>query len=181
MGTPKVPQDVKLVCAITFSNRAHLDEIRSQLESLFGEIELTSAIYDFIYTEYYEAEMGSSLLKQFVAFRELVPPHSLAAIKLLTNHLESHYTEGGKRRLNLDPGYISAAKLVLATTKNYDHRLYLNKGIYGDIQLKIRDKRFLTNEWTYPDYAAAHSIQFFEQVRKVYLKQLRERNERNKL
>ena len=181
MGIPKPPIDVKLICAITFNTSKLVFDLKERLTTLFGPIDLESEIYDFIYTEYYAAEMGTSLKKQFIAFQNLIHRETISTIKLLTNRLEEQTSESGARRLNIDPGYVSGAKLVLATTKNYVHRIYLNKGIFGDIQLKVRNKHFFTNEWTYPDYGAAHAIQFFEKVRKRYLKQLKEENEYNKL
>lgn len=179
MGIVRPPADVKLITAITFKDTILLLDVKKQLQRLFGPIDMESEIYDFIHTEYYAAEMGEGLKKQFMAFKILIQPDKIATIKLSTNHLEQKSATAGKRKVNIDPGYVSSAKLVLATTKNYDHRIYLNEGIYGDIQLKVRDKHYLPNEWTYPDYRAARSIKFFDKVRKQYLRQLKKRDGSN--
>jgi len=179
MGIARPPIDVKLIIAITFKDNLLLLDVKKRLQLLFGPIDLESEIYDFLYTQYYAAEMGEGLKKQFITFKNLIKPNAIVAIKLLTNHLEKQFLAAGKRRINIDPGYISSAKLVLATTKNYDHRIYLNKGIYGDVQLRMRDKHYRPNDWTYPDYRAPHSIAFFEKVKKHYLKQLKKKNGSN--
>jgi hypothetical protein len=119
-----------------------------------------------------------------VAFVDLVHPGELAEIKLLTNALEMEWVVGGrarggrsrkgKRRINVDPGYVSHSKLVLATTKNHAHRIYLGQGIYAEVTLHFRDGTFRGWPWTYPDYASPPLIAIFNQIRALYVKQLRE-------
>ncbi|MCI0514341.1 DUF4416 family protein [candidate division KSB1 bacterium] len=174
MGEIRLPNAVKLFAAITFREAALLEAVKSALITRWGAIATESDIYDFLYTEYYATEMGTGLLKQFVVFQKLIPPDHLVATKLDSNALEQQWTTTGKRRVNIDPGYISAAKLVLATTKNYAHRLYLGQGIYGDVHLRVIDRKFVPNEWTYPDYQAADSLLFFNKIRQQYLKELRQ-------
>ena len=95
-------------------------------------------------------------------------------MKLFTNNLEQEFTSQGKRQINLDPGYIDLSKLVLATTKNHQHRLYLGQGIFAEVTLRFVRKSFRPWEWTYPDYRTDHYIRFFNQVRQTYLEQLRQ-------
>jgi len=169
MGEIKLPKDVKLFTAVMFKDAELLSEIKTTLIQAWGSIEETSEIFDFIHSEYYQDEMGTGLKKQFWIFTRLVRPDFLPDAKLLTNQIEAQYLEAGKRVINLDPGYLSAAKLILATTKNYMHRIYLRDGIYGDVHLKVSQRRLVPNEWTYPDYKTEETLVFFNHVRKKYL------------
>jgi hypothetical protein len=170
MGQPKLALDVKLFAAVTFNNKNTYETIKSILTENFGAIDTLSAIYDFIYTQYYAREMGVSLQKQLIGFEKLIRPESLPNIKLITNELEQRHSLENKRQVNIDPGYLTGAKVVLATTKNFDHRIYLGKGIYGDVHLRYRGNKFRFNDWTYPDYRDMIVIDFFARLRKKYMK-----------
>jgi hypothetical protein len=173
MGQPKLALDVKLFTAITFNNREVHEQIKSILEEKFGSIDTLSIINDFNYTQYYAKEMGVNLQKQFLGFEKLIRPESLPEIKLMTNDIEQIFSKENKRQVNIDPGYLTGAKVVLATTKNFDHRIYLGKGIYGDVHLRYRRNKFHINEWTYPDYREMIVIEFFARLRKKYMKEYR--------
>jgi hypothetical protein len=173
MGKPKLALDVKLFAAITFNNKDIYEAIKSILTEKFGAIDTLSAIYDFIYTQYYAKEMGVNLQKQFLGFEKLIRPEGLPDIKLMTNEIEQRFSWESKRQVNIDPGYLTGAKVVLATTKNFDHRIYLGKGIYGDVHLRYRGNKFLLTEWTYPDYREMIVIEFFARLRKKYMKEYR--------
>jgi len=148
------------------------------LKEEFGEIDLTSQTWPFDCTDYYEEEMGPGLLKRIHSFRELVDPESIAAIKHITNRLEqriaAEHPEGPKRPVNLDPGYVAESKLVLATTKDYTHRIYLRAGIYAEVTLCWRRGGFEPWEWTYPDYRSEGYRAFFAKVRELYREQCRQ-------
>ena len=173
MGKIRIAIDVKLFIAITYSNDDEYEEVKKKLEDKFGNIDVYSVVYDFIYTQYYSKEMGFDLKKQFIGFKKLIPPENLVDIKLFTNEIEDKYSINCKRKLNIDPGYLSPAKVVLATTKNFDHRLYLGKGIFGDVHLRYRGKKYHCNDWTYPDYRDLKVIDFLARLRKVYMKEYR--------
>jgi len=173
MGQPKLAVDVKLFTAVTFKDDETYENVKSTLEKEYGPIEIRSAIYDFIYTKYYSHEMGLNLKKQFLGFKDLIPKDTLADIKLKTNDIEADFSDEGKRTVNIDPGYLTGAKVVLATTKNFDHRIYLGKGIFGDIHLRYRHGKFLINEWTYPDYRGMVVIEFLARLRKIYMREYR--------
>ncbi len=169
MGQPKIAVDVKLFCAITFASRSLYDEVKAILEGAYGPVDTLSAEYDFIYTQYYAKEMGSNLKKRLIGFEQLIRPERLPDIKLHTNIIEQQFSVDNKRQVNIDPGYLAEAKVVLATTKNFDHRIYLGKGIYGDVHLRYRRNKFIINEWTYPDYRDMIVIDFFARLRKKYM------------
>ncbi len=181
MGQPRIPVDVKLFTAVTFNDRQLFEQVKSLLEQKFGAIEIVSAVYDFDYTQYYFHEMGSGLKKQLFGFKKLIRPESLPDIKIATNKIENDFKVDNKRKINIDPGYLAPGKVVLATTKNFDHRIYLGKGIYGDVHLRYRQNRFHFNYWTYPDYKNKYVINFMARLRKIYMKEYENLMKRNSI
>jgi hypothetical protein len=178
MGHIKEHAPVKLILGITYNPDVDIAPIFTLLEDLFSSIELKSNVYQFSkFTKYYEPEMGKNLNKLFVVFAKLIEIEMFAEIKVTTNQIESDFSESDQRKINLDPGYISEAKLVLATTKNYTHRIYLQRGIFGDVHLNFQDNSFQIQSWTYPDYQQKEVIEFFNNVRQRYLHQLGDRFE----
>jgi hypothetical protein len=177
MGKIKAYPPVKFFAAMTFAPTAPIDEAQHMLESLLAEIEATSFCYDFDqFTHYYGEEMGNNLKKKVFSFRELKPAELLPEIKIATNEIENHFLGRYGRQINLDPGYVSAARMVLATTKDYDHRIYLNRGIFADLHLRFRQGHFQPSDWTYPDYRQPELIHYFERIRNSYLKELKNWN-----
>lgn len=176
MGIVKEHPPVKYFAGITYNpNFNGLQDALSLLEKSISVIELKSEPYDFSYfTDYYQSEMGSDLMKSFIVFTDLYSPENLPKYKIDSNEIEKNFIIKNNRQINIDPGYVSEAKVVLATTKNYDHRIYLGEGIFGDIHLKFTNKNFQAQSWTYPDYKQDKVIQFFEELRQNYFKQLGE-------
>jgi hypothetical protein len=174
MGQIKEPKPVKLISSLFTADLELLQVARNKLSEIFGPADYESDLLPFDHTSYYAAEFGEELMRKIVAFAELVDPGRLAEIKRLTNDMEMGWAKEGKRRINLDPGYVSLAKLVLATTKNHGHRIYLGQGIYGEVTLRYRNKTFRPWEWTYPDYASPPYIVIFNYIRELYLAQLRQ-------
>ena len=174
MGKIKVYPPVKIIVALTYAPDVSKEEIIRRLEKLLSPADYYSEEYAFNFTSYYEKEMGKELQKQMFSFQELVPAELLPDLKIATNLMEEKFHLRNQRRVNIDPGYICAAKLVLATTKDYDHRIYLGRGIFGDVHLCFRKGHFQINRWTYPDYQQPEILSFFENVRKIYLEQLRD-------
>ncbi len=145
------PSPVKLIMGLIIANAAPVDEARQHLEASYGKID-------------------------FWSFEPLIAPDALPRIKRQTNQLERTFAwwdgQRGRRRVNLDPGYVDLAKLVLATTKDRQHRLYLGQGIYGEVTLRFTGGRFVPWEWTYPDYRTPEYLAFFDAVRRRYRQQL---------
>ncbi len=169
------PDPVNLICGVLAGRPEWLGEARTALEGAFGPVDLASDTWSFDYTDYYELQMGPSLLRRFYSFRELIDPGELPGIKLRTNVLEdglSRKLDGPERPVNLDPGYVCAGKLVLATTKDQAHRVYLGRGIYAECTLRWHDGGFETWEWTYRDYASEPYREFLAQVRDAYMQKL---------
>jgi len=168
LGKIRKYKRVKLVIGLIYGDETVFIKAREKLKRKFGKIDFESAALDFNYTGYYEDEMGTGLKRKFISFRKLIPLSSLYSIKLYTNRLESRYLSASDRKINIDPGYLDLAKLVLASTKDYAHRIYLRKGIFAEITLSYRDNSFSPNQWTYPDYRSAEYIGIFNQIRKLY-------------
>jgi hypothetical protein len=174
MGKSKQPPPVKLMCSIFSADETLLAVARGALTSLWGPLDYQSQVLPFNHTTYYARELGQSLLRQIVAFANLIPRERLAAVKCATNELEMTWAAQGRRRVNLDPGYMALDKLVLATTKDYSHRIYLGQGIYAEVTLKYRQDSFQPWEWTYPDYASPRYLQVCSDIRAIYAIQLRQ-------
>ena len=166
MGIPVKHEKVKLIVGlIGKENLFH--KAKTSLSRKFGEIDFQSKVLDFIYTDYYNREMGSGLKRQFLSFKRLISPEKMPDIKIYTNSLEQKsFCIKGKRSVNIDPGYLNLSKLVLATTKDHQHRLYLGKGIYAEVTLRYKNKTFCPWEWTYPDYYSEEYITIFNHLRK---------------
>ena len=136
-----------------------------------------SDLFAHEFTQYYRDEMGHPLVRLFVSFERLVPPQQLAAIKRLSNEVEARMAAEKAwpvvRPMNLDPGYIAPSKLVLASTKDYSHRIHLHEGIYAEVTLLYARSRWQELPWTYPDYRTAAYHDFFTRVRDRLLEQRR--------
>ena len=152
MGTPQQPVKVKLFVAVMYQERFSIDAVIERLRSRFGETESVYGPVEFTFTDYYAAEMGERLLKSYACFTSPIERDELPAIKLWTNAFEGEFAEGGKRRVNIDPGYLARDKLVLASTKDFYHRIHLSEGIYGEVTLHFRKGIFRVFSWTYPDF-----------------------------
>jgi len=173
MGDISEQAPVMLLVGVVSRHDAARDCAREIAIRHHGPIALSSDAFDFTETDYYAATMGTGLKKQFLAFERLVDPGALAGIKCQTNEWEAEYAALGKhvepRPLNLDPGYITPAKLVLASTKDHAHRIYLSEGIYAEVTLAYRQRRWQPLEWTYPDYRRDDYQQFFTECRERLL------------
>lgn len=165
---------MKLIVSVFTRDVTMLSVARGALIGLFGPVDYRSDVLPFDNTSYYEPEFGPDLVREILAFSTLIPAESLAAIKLRTNELEHAWMVDGRRLVNLDPGYVNLSKLVLATTKDYSHRIYLGDGIYGEVTLKYEHRAFRAWPWTYPDYASAQYRGIFATIRQLYFEQLRQ-------
>lgn len=178
MGTPKEPKPVKLFAALLSNHGDLIPSVEGDLTALLGPIDSARGPLPWAVTDYYEKEMGSGLLRRFVSFGPLISPERLPEIKLRTQALEENYqwVEGEKRgrRINIDPGYVNAGKVVLASTKDASHRIYLHSGIYGETTLRFHSGSFQPFTTTYPDYLWPETISFFAALRHRYLSQLKQ-------
>jgi len=173
MSKPQSAEPVKLACSILYTEDHFLKDALEKLSGEYGNADFISQEMPFNYTNYYAKEMGSVLTRRFVFFEESIRPEFLPDVKLFSNQVEEKFSVEGLRRVNIDPGYISKAHLILATGKGYTHRPYLRDGIYADLTLMYTNRSFQVLPWTYPDYAEKKIIEMFNKVREKYVHQFR--------
>ena len=173
MSVPQPPKPAKLIIGIFAKDKKIIDPVALALSSQFGQVDLVSSWMDFNYTRYYEPEMGSPLVRRMFAFKQLIEQSELASIKIATNQIEETYSSVGKREANIDPGYMLHERFVLASGKNFSHRIYIGLGIYADLTLIYQMGNFQKLAWTYPDYADQTVLTFLGQVRRKYILDVR--------
>lgn len=198
MAQPSSPSPVKYICGMISARKDLLEQALTPLVELLGPADIVTDIMDFDFTHYYDAQMGSPLYRRFVAFANLDTPERLAAIKQATNQIEEQFaqrqgpgtrdqgpetTQSGQspvtlatpRPINLDPGYLESAKLVLASMKNFSHRIYLSGGVYAEVTLMYHKGRWDSLPWTFPDYASGRYHPFLTQARDRLREQLEQK------
>jgi hypothetical protein len=178
MGRPTPHPPTLLVLAAFSRHDAALRWAKSRAEAEWGPVVLESPAFEFRETDYYAATMGERLRKVFFAFEQPFDPSRLGETKLQTNRWEDDYAAHSEhaepRPLNLDPGYLTLGKLVLASTKDFAHRLYLDQGIYAEITLWWRHGRWQHHAWTFADYRREDYQAFFSQAREYLHERLRQ-------
>lgn len=159
-------EPVRLIAGLIYSDQVDHLAVLGQLEKKFGKIEFESETFLFNHTDYYRKEMGQDLKRGFVSFARSVLPDSLKDAKLTAGKVESKFAnDAGGRMVNIDPGTVSLANLVLVSTKDFNHRIYLGDGIYGEVTMIYQDKAFQALPWTYPDYKRTEVADFLLRVR----------------
>lgn len=167
MGKIKNPELALLFVSTLYCKEDFFNNSRKILEENFGEISFISPSLPWDYSSYYKDEIGWPLYRKFIFFQNLIDPGLLADIKLRTNGIELSLSSEGKRVINLDPGYLTLSKVVLASTKDYAHRIYLGKGIYGEVTLIYKDNIYKPHLFTYKDYQDKTHIDIFLKAREV--------------
>jgi hypothetical protein len=165
MSQPQTAPPAKLITGLLFRDFEAQRCALEALEEHFGALDFLTEPEAFIFTSYYDREMGPGLLRQTVAFLDLLPPDRLADAKLATNLMEQELARSRRRSVNIDPGLLSEERLVLATGKNYTHRIYLRDGVYADLTLIYQKGRYRALPWTYPDYQTPRLLHFFAVLR----------------
>jgi hypothetical protein len=173
MSQLKKPKPVKLIMSIIYKKEEIFNCALKDVIKIFGQTDFATDILPFDSTGYYYKEMDSPLNRRFISCLKLIAPETLPKVKTETNQIELIYSINNNRQVNIDPGYISAERLVLATGKNFTHRIYLNDGVYADLTLIYQNKFFRPLPWTYPDYATPKIREIFKQIRENYLSQLK--------
>ena len=168
MSKPLIPQPAKLVIGLFMKDASLVFPVMASLETEFGPPDIISPWMDFNFTTYYEAETGAPLLRRMFAFKNLVSQDSLARIKRATNTVEDDHVTDGNRRVNIVPGYMTSERFVLATGKNFTHRIYVGHGIFADLTLVYQKGAFCKLPWTYPDYLEENMLVFLGKVRDKY-------------
>jgi hypothetical protein len=177
MAQPKAFAPVKLVCGVIYKEEALYEEVRDRLIGEWGPLDRESSAFAFDFTDYYEPEMGPNLKRRFMSSAGLVGPEILPQAKLRTIELEEavrRETGAAGRPVNIDPGYLTASALIMATAKAFSHRIPLGRGIYAHLEFLFTKTGVKTLDWTYPDFRREPCQDFFRTVRELYLRRLRE-------
>ena len=172
MSEPVIPSKAKLFIGILFSTDNILAHAEKILIKKYGDLDFRTNNIPFIHTKYYR-DMGSAQYKVLLSFRKLIRREDIVEIKLFTNRLEKRFTENKKRKVNIDPGYLTLSNVYLATCKDFFHRTYLRKGVFLENEYRYVAKRFQPWDWTYPDYQKPEYLYFFHEMRRMYYNQLR--------
>ncbi len=175
MGHVRKLEPVQLFVGAMWTEGAAVENVLGELVNTFGEMRLQHGPVSFDFSEYYRGEMGSDLVKNYYLFDKPIDRGRLPEIKLFSNEIESKTARNGKRTVNLDPGYLARDKLVLASTKDFFHRLYLGSSIFGEVTLHYRHGRFRHFSWTYADYRTTEFLAFLERGRARFVGELRKK------
>jgi len=180
MSVPQMPTPARILVSIIFSETGpgsrsnFIENVIKSLTRKLGQTDFVSEVSQFTQTRYYEQEMGGGLQRVFVSFKKLVPREQLAWIKLFTNRLEIEFARpDGSRCCNIDPGLLTVENFILATGKNFTHRIYLKDGIFSEVTLLFQNGKFRTLPWTYRDYAAEPVVEMLTAMRKNLMKELK--------
>ncbi|MBU2102597.1 MAG: DUF4416 family protein [Candidatus Omnitrophota bacterium] len=172
MLTRHFPLPVKFFASLIYTSEDLYQKAKKELIKIGGALDYESERFEFTFTEYYCHEMGKPLFRRFIVFRRLRNPEYLVVLKIASMRIERTYARQKRRSVNIDPGYLNEAKLVLATTKDFYHRLYLGKGIYAEVTLCYQDKAFCSFPTTYPDYKSQSHLALFHTIRELYRAQI---------
>lgn len=172
MGKIKMSEPVTPIASVFTPDEGLFEPVRVTLSKRLGPCIYVSSVLPFNHSDYYSNEMGQDLKRRIFAFAGLIDPGELPALKHWSNSLEQGWAVNNQRRVNIDVGYISLAKLVLASTKNHSHRLYLAEGIYGEVTLRFVRGRFEPWLWTYPDYASPKYCKICDEIRDLHRKKM---------
>ena len=177
------PRPAKLIIGILAADRNCLSAAVDILAGEFGKFDFTSDTWPFDQTDYYKDQMGQTILRQFVSVEKLIDPGSLADIKHKTNEIEQQLAAKSNlalpRPVNLDPGIIEPSKLVLASTKNFSHRIYIGSQMYAEVTLMFQKGKWQTLPFTFPDYASGRYHGFLSKIRDRLVEQLKNRPRNN--
>ena len=175
MANVRTPLPVKLFVGVLTSMPRILPEVEKRLAELFGSVDTRSELFPFDMTHYYDEEMGSPIYRCFFSVEALFDPSKIAGAKVKTNDMESTFAElypEIRRPINLDPGYLEQSKIVLASTKNFFHRILISGGIYAEVTLHFQDGDWHDFPWTFPDYKLSRYHPYFSSLRDLYRRQL---------
>ncbi len=176
MGTISTPRPVKLFAGVLSADPSFFTDVEGRLCSLFGGLELRTEPFPFDSTTYYDEEMGRPLKRVFYGFRDLISAEKIPQIKIQTNELEAEMAArvtGMARPVNIDPGYLEESKIVLASTKNFSHRILISDGIYAEVTMLYERKEWRVLPWTFPDFRTGRYNGFFTALRDSYRRQLK--------
>ncbi|MBF0252926.1 MAG: DUF4416 family protein [Candidatus Omnitrophica bacterium] len=162
----------KIITSFIYQNEEHCFKAEQALQKSFGPMEDKKQIFSFDFTDYYNKEFGEPLKRKLVAFKGTKSIENIHQAKIISGEVEKSLSIDGKRTVNIDPGYLTEAKMVLLTTKDFMHRIYLKDGIFAEATLHFQKDTYKPWPWTYPDYASCGHIAYFNDIRSILRKDL---------
>jgi len=166
MGNIRPACKVKLITALISNDAGLFEKAKRLLEKKFkNRVDFESKTLDFTYTDYYSGELGQGLKRKFFSFERAVGLKDIEKTKLASNELEKRLSVNGRRLVNIDPGYLDLAKVVLFSTKDYSHRIHVGGNIFAEVTLHFKNESFNAWPWTYPDYRTSDYISIFNSIR----------------
>lgn len=173
MSIPREPDPGKLLLSVLAAPdwwETAWPAFRAELEERFGPIDYETPPLAFDHTDFYGEELGRPLFRRLLGFARLVPLDGLVDAKLWANEAESEHARTDKsRRVNLDPGVLTLERLILASGKNFTHRVYLGRRVWADLTLIYnRREGWVTLPWTFPDYAHENMKARLTELRALY-------------
>jgi hypothetical protein len=175
MAQIRSPLPVKLFVGVLTSIPEIIPRAEERLAALFGAVDSRSEPFPFDATHYYDTTMGTPIFRHFLSFENLIEASAIADAKVQTNDIESGLAceyPVLPRPVNLDPGYVEQSKIVLASTKNFYHRILISGGIYAEVTLHFEAGNWQSFPWTFPDYKTGRYHPFFSLLRELYRRQL---------
>ncbi len=160
------------VVGLIHSSAFSPDRVIERLTGRYGNLLASGQAYDFSqFTDYYEPELGPGLQRRWYLFEDLFSAGQLRARKLFTNGLEKKNSQAGERQVNIDPGYVTGAKFVLASRKNEAHRIYLGEEVFAEVTLIYSHGNWGPQEWTYPDLRAVGKHGWLDTARRHWVEE----------
>lgn len=165
MSSPKLREEAVLFAGTLYASPAVYKAAYSRLDEIFGPVMLETCPLDWNYSGYYREELGAPLFRNFIFFSSIIDTAVLPEVKVRFVELEEDFSEDGKRRINLDPGYLSLAKVVLSSRKNYSHRIHLGRSVFAELELIYEKNAFHSLPYTYYDYRSDSTVESFNRAR----------------
>ncbi len=188
MAQPTIHDPVQFFIGVIAKDESLMEKVKESFANKWDIVQPESARLDFDnFTEYYKPEMGTGLIRVWFPlekkeseedtpeepFERLGQPEDLVRLKWICTAIEINLANEGTRRVNLDPGYLTEAKIILASFKDFAHRIYLTQGVFADMQLVFKGGKFIPREWTFSDYQTAEAQRFFLKLRELYRAKLK--------
>lgn len=162
-----------MIIAFMYKDNHVYKTVLDEFIKTLGTTQKEAEPFEFDHSSYYENEMGGGLKKSLVAFRSLQGRDKLVDIKKLANEIEKKYSTNDCRQINIDPAILTLENFVLATNKNFTHRIYLKDNIFADLTLVYKKKKgYSPLEWTYLDYKSDYVVSFLNEVRTIFFEEL---------
>lgn len=168
------PEPVKVLVAVLWNEPTSLESALSQLRAEWGELDVSGPDRAFDTTDFYVEEMGANLVRRLVSHVDLVSPDFLATAKRRCQRIEEELSINGRRRVNLDVGYLDHNKIVLASLKAAGQKIYLDQGVYADLTARFSAGRYRPFEWTFPDLRDGRYDEELARMREIYKRQRRD-------